>query len=65
MSPWSGAVATMQVGCNWTYKLQLEEKTDTGLKSHLVLGQGVFPSQDAARAAGEAHLKTEIDKRAG
>lgn len=65
MTRWSGVVVPMPVGCNWTYKLQLEEQTDTGPKSHLLLGRGVFPSQDAARAAGEAHLKTEMDKRAG
>jgi len=53
----------MPVGCNWTYKLQLQEETASGAKTHLVLGRGAFPTEAEAQAAGEAHLKTELEKR--
>ncbi len=63
MGRWSGAAVTMPVGCNWTYKLQLQEQTASGTQAHLVLGRGAFPTEAEAQAAGEAHLKTELTKR--
>lgn len=60
MARWSGEAVPMQVGCEWTYKLRLQEEDG---KSTLVLGQKKFATQQEAQAAGEEHLKTEIEKR--
>lgn len=65
MAGWTGEVVPMAVGCNWTYKLKLAGETPEGSKTELVLGRGVFPSEEEARASGEAHLKSEIEKRSG
>lgn len=53
----------MQVGCNWTYRLRLEEKGDAEPKSELVLGRAVFPTEEAAREAGGEHLQSELGRR--
>lgn len=55
----------MQVGPKWTYKLRLEMQTTGGPKSQLVLGKGVFSTEEAAREAGAEHLKSELEKRSG
>ncbi len=65
MAPWTGKAQTLQLGCNWTYKLTLEETTDSGPKSHLILGRQMFPSEEEARAAGEQQLREELSKRSG
>jgi len=63
MGRWTGEVVPMQAGCNWTYKLRLQESGGE-TRSELVLGRGVFPSEEEARAVGETQLKDEIAKRA-
>lgn len=63
MGRWTGEVVPMQVGCNWTYKLRLEEKSDAETRSELVLGRGVFPTEEAARDAGAEHLQGELGRR--
>lgn len=50
----------MQVGPRWTYKLRLQEE---GGQSALVLAQQSFATQEEAKAAGDQHLKSEIEKR--
>jgi len=63
MSRWTGKALTLQLGCNWTYKLTLEEQADAGPKSHLLLGREMFPTEDEARTAGEQQLKEELSQR--
>ena len=63
MGRWSGQATTLQLGCNWTYKLTLEEQTDAGPKPQLILGREMFPTEDEARAAGEKQLQVELGKR--
>lgn len=65
MARWTGETITMQVGPKWAYKLKLEEQTDAGPTSHLILGQGIYATQQEARSAAEAHLKAEIEQRSG
>jgi len=52
----------MQVGCNWTYKLRLQESGGE-TRSELMLGPGVFPTEEAARGAGAEQLQSELGKR--
>jgi hypothetical protein len=63
MTRWKGQAVALQLGCNWTYKLTLEEQTDAGLKPHLILGRQTFPTEEEARAAGEKQLQEELSKR--
>lgn len=63
MGRWSGQAVTLQLGCNWTYKLTLEEQTDAGPKSQLILGRQMFPTEDEARVAGEKLLQEELAQR--
>ncbi len=63
MGHWTGETITVQIGAKWTYKLRLEEAAPTGAHSNLILADKVFNSQQEAKAAGDAHLKAEIDKR--
>jgi hypothetical protein len=65
MARWTGKTQTLPLGCNWTYKLTLEEQTDSGPKSHLILGRQAFPTEEEARAAGEKQLQEELAKRSG
>lgn len=63
MGRWTGETLTVQFGAKWTYKLRLEEQTETGTRSNLVLGAKAFDTQQEAISAGDAHLKEEIAKR--
>ena len=63
MERWRGETITVQIGAKWTYKLRLEEQTGTGAHSQLVLGDKIFDTPEEAKAAGDAHLKAEIEKR--
>ncbi len=63
MGRWRGETITVPIGARWTYKLKLEEQTEAGAQSNLVLGMKVFDTQEEAKVAGDAHLKQEIDKR--
>jgi hypothetical protein len=63
MARWTGQTLTLAVGPRWTYKLELQEETESGARSHLVLGRGMFGTEGEARAAGDAHLKTELERR--
>lgn len=65
MAPWTGKTQTLQLGCNWTFKLTLEAPTDAGPKSHLILGRQMFPTEEEARTAGEQQLQEELAKRSG
>ncbi|MGH9788243.1 MAG: hypothetical protein ACRD4U_06030 [Candidatus Acidiferrales bacterium] len=65
MARWTGQALTLQLGCNWTYKLTLEEQTDAGPKPQLILGRQMFPTEEEARAAGEQQLQEELAKRSG
>jgi hypothetical protein len=62
MGRWTGEVMLMQVGCNWAYKLRLQEQAGDP-KSELVLGRGVFPTEEAAREAGAEQLQSELGRR--
>ena len=64
MARWTGEAVALQLGCNWTYKLNLQEHTDGGPRSHLILGRQTFPTEAEARAAGEQQLREELSKRA-
>ena len=63
MGRWSGQAVALQLGCNWTYKLTLEEQGDSGPKSHLILGRQMFPTEEEARAEGAKQLQEELAKR--
>jgi len=63
MARWSGQAVTLQLGCNWTYKLTLEEQSDSGPKSHLTLGRQTFATEEEARAEGEKQLQEELARR--
>ena len=63
MGRWSGQAVALQLGCNWTYKLTLEEQSDSGPKSHLILGRQMFPTEEEARAEGEKQLQEELARR--
>ena len=65
MARWTGEIITMQVGPKWTYKLKLEEQAGGGPMSHLILGQGIYATEQEARSAADAHLKVEIERRSG
>lgn len=63
MGRWTGETVTLQVGPKWTYKLRLEERTETGPRSTLVVGTKTFDSEQDAKTAGDVHLKAELEKR--
>jgi hypothetical protein len=65
MARWTGTTQTLPLGCNWTFKLTLEEHTEAGPKSHLILGRQAFPTEDEARAAGDKQLQEELARRSG
>lgn len=58
-----GETIPVQIGAKWTYKLKLEEETESGTQSKLVLGSKVFETQEEAKRAGDAHLKEELARR--
>lgn len=63
MAHWTGETITLSLGPKWTYKLRLEEHTEGGPQSHLLLGDQTFDSQAEAQAAGAARLQAELEKR--
>lgn len=63
MARWRGATITLQIGAKWTYKLKLEEESGPSGRSDLVLGANTYPTEREAKAAGDAHLNAEIEKR--
>jgi hypothetical protein len=60
MARWTGQTATLQIGAKWTYKLELREESSG--QTDVVLGRGAFNSEQEAKAAGDTHLKAEIEK---
>ena len=63
MARWKGEVITLRVGTKWTYKLELREESETNPRTELVLGRGTFTTEQEAKTAGDADLKSEIEKR--
>ncbi len=63
MERWTGETITLQLGAKWTYKLRLEEQTDRGPETKLVLATRVFDTEQEARSAGDSHLKAELARR--
>ncbi len=61
MGGWTGESITLPIGGAWTYKLRLEHQTSA--QSNLVFGRKLFNTEQEAKAAGDAHLKDEIEKR--
>jgi hypothetical protein len=63
MARWTGEIITMRVGGKWAYKVRLLEQIEVDPRSELVLSKRLFATEEEARAAGEAHLQSEIEKR--
>jgi hypothetical protein len=61
MGRWAGETLTLPIGVQWTCKLRLEDQTSG--ESSLVFGKKLFDTIQEAKAAGDAQLETEINKR--
>jgi len=63
MTRWTGEAITLRIGAKWTYKLALREESVPTPRTEVVLGRSTFKSEQEAKAAGDADLKAEIEKR--